>query len=76
MFVATSSGATWIYASRDGGRTWRTPLVLPDGGKGWGDFGFTTATQGVAVEGLPSLGSHLYMTRTGGRHWFRVRFKA
>jgi photosystem II stability/assembly factor-like uncharacterized protein len=74
MVVASSSAATWIYASGDGGRTWRTALFLSDGGKGWGDFGFTTATQGVAVEGLPSMGSHLYMTRTGGRHWFRVRF--
>ncbi len=44
VFVATSSAATWIYASTDGGRHWRTNLFLGDAGKGWSDFGFTTAT--------------------------------
>jgi photosystem II stability/assembly factor-like uncharacterized protein len=74
VFIATSSGATWIYASSNGGRTWQTVLTLPDGGAGWSDFGFTTATQGVAVEGRPDIGSHLYMTRDNGRSWSRARF--
>ena len=26
LFVATSSGATWIYVSNDGGRHWRISL--------------------------------------------------
>jgi photosystem II stability/assembly factor-like uncharacterized protein len=66
--------ATWIYASSNGGQTWQTVLTLPDGGAGLSDFGFTTATQGVAVEGRPDIGSHLYMTRDSGRSWSRARF--
>jgi hypothetical protein len=74
LFIATASGATWIYASSDGGRRWHNSLALDDGGKGWADFGFTTAAQGVAIEGVPSLGSHLYLTRNSGASWARVRF--
>ncbi len=74
IFVATSSAATWIYASTDAGRHWRTNLFLGDGGKGWSDFGFTTATQGVAIEGRPFNGSHLYLTRNAGASWHKVRF--
>ncbi|MGO8961672.1 MAG: WD40/YVTN/BNR-like repeat-containing protein [Streptosporangiaceae bacterium] len=74
LFVATSSGATWLYASTDGGRRWHDNLTLDDGGKGWSDFGFTTATQGVAIEGRPSDGSHLYLTRNTGQTWHKVRF--
>ncbi len=74
LAVATSSGATWVYVSTDGGRRWHTRLDLTDGGKGWFDFGFTTATQGFALEGTPQFGSHLYMTSNGGQTWHRVRF--
>jgi photosystem II stability/assembly factor-like uncharacterized protein len=74
LFVATSSGATWIYVSDNGGRTWRNALTLDDGGKGWSDFGFTTASQGLAVEGTPSMGSALYLTRDAGRVWLPVHF--
>jgi hypothetical protein len=74
VFIATNSGATWIYASSNGGQTWQTVLTLPDGGAGLSDFGFTTATQGVAIEGRPDIGSHLYMTRDSGRIWSRARF--
>jgi hypothetical protein len=74
LLIATSSGATWIYASSDGGQTWQTALTLSDGGAGLTDFGFTTATQGVAVEGRPDFGSHLYMTKDSGQSWVRVRF--
>ncbi|HUJ07377.1 MAG TPA: hypothetical protein VLX31_14805 [Streptosporangiaceae bacterium] len=74
VFIATASGATWLYVSTDGGRHWRNSLLLDDGGKGWADFGFTTASQGVAVEGVPALGSHMYMTYNSGRSWHRVTF--
>ncbi len=74
IFVASSSAANFIYVSRNGGRTWRSALFLADGGQGWTDFGFTTATQGVVVEGIPADGSHLYMTRNAGRTWGRIGF--
>jgi photosystem II stability/assembly factor-like uncharacterized protein len=74
LFVATSSGATWIYVSDNGGRTWRNALTLDDGGKGWSDFGFTTASQGLAIEGTPAMGSVLYLTWNAGRTWHPVRF--
>ncbi len=74
LFVATSSAATWLYGSTDGGRHWHDSLTLDDGGKGWSDFGFTTATQGVAIEGRPVNGSHMYLTRDSGRRWHKVRF--
>lgn len=74
LFVATASGATWLYVSSDGGHRWGNSLTLVDGGKGWNDFGFTTAGQGVAIEGTPAVGSRLYMTGNGGASWHKVRF--
>jgi hypothetical protein len=74
LFVATASAATWLYVSTDGGHHWHSSLSFADGGKGWSDFGFTTAVQGVAVEGRPAIGSHMYITRNGGTSWHRVTF--
>lgn len=74
LFVATSSGATWLYVSTNGGRSWHQRLWLADGGKGWSDFGFTTATQGVAVEGRPALGSRMFLTKNAGATWQAVTF--
>jgi photosystem II stability/assembly factor-like uncharacterized protein len=74
LFIATASGATWLDVSSNGGRRWRDNLTLDDGGLGWSDFGFTTATQGVAIEGRPALGSHLWMTTNAGRSWHKVKF--
>jgi hypothetical protein len=74
LFIATASGATWLYVSYDGGRRWHHNLTLGDGGLGWNDFGFTTASRGVAVAGNPSFGSHLWMTTNAGRKWHKVTF--
>ena len=73
-FVAAASGASFLYGSFDGARQWRSVLTLFDGGLGWSDFGFTTATQGVAVEGRPPQPSRLWMTRDGGHTWSAVAF--
>jgi hypothetical protein len=74
IFIATSSGATWLDVSSNGGRTWGETLRLFDGGLGWSDFGFTTPGQGAAIEGNPAGGSRMYMTWDAGRTWHKIRF--
>jgi YVTN family beta-propeller protein len=82
VLIATSSIAISIDASGNGGRTWHTALELGGAGNNdWNDFGFTTATQGVALEGMAGetnrlVPGHLYMTRNSGRSWLRVHFRA
>jgi hypothetical protein len=75
LFLASASAASWIYFSIDGGRRWHNELMLSDGGLGWNDFGFTTPSRGVAVEGTSAYGStHLWLTRNGGFSWGTVKF--
>jgi photosystem II stability/assembly factor-like uncharacterized protein len=78
LAIATSSGASEIYRTTDGGATWQTVLQLDDGGLGWGDFGFTDATHGLAVHGPVAFASSgsgltdpgtLFMTSDGGASW-------
>ncbi len=73
--VPAASGASFVYRSADGGHTWATPLNQGDGGVGYFDVGFTTATQGVAVYGNPAQGnSSLLMTHDAGVTWKPVTF--
>jgi photosystem II stability/assembly factor-like uncharacterized protein len=74
IFIATFSGATWLDVSGNAGRTWSQALRLLDGGLGWSDFGFTTASQGAAIEGNPAQGSRMYMTWDAGLAWHTVTF--
>lgn len=82
VVIAASSGASELYRSADGGNTWRTALMEPDGGAGWADLGFTTATDGVVVHG-PAIRDggrdgrpgQLLLTDDGGRTWRRVAFR-
>jgi photosystem II stability/assembly factor-like uncharacterized protein len=78
IFLATSSAATWLDVSGDGGTTWNTALTINDGGLGWSDFGFTTPTQGVAIEGHPGNPvngtSTMYMTLDAGQTWHQITF--
>jgi photosystem II stability/assembly factor-like uncharacterized protein len=79
IVVAAASGASWLYASFDGGRTWSTVLTdTQGGGAPWEDLGFTNQEQGVVVEGVvgqggPS-GSRLFFTHDGGHTWSAVTF--
>ena len=73
--VPAASGASYVYRSADGGHTWSAPLNQGDGGVGYFDVGFTTATQGVAVYGNPAQGnSSLLMTHDAGATWKPVTF--
>jgi hypothetical protein len=74
IFIATWSAATWLDVSGNGGRTWSEALRLLDGGLGWSDFGFTTSSQGAAIEGNPAQGSRMYMTWDAGLAWDPVTF--
>jgi hypothetical protein len=75
IFLATFSGATWLDVSGDGGSTWGSALTIDDGGLGWSDFGFTTPTQGVAIEGnTVSASSTMYMTWDAGQTWHKITF--
>jgi hypothetical protein len=74
IFIATFSGATWLDVSGNGGRTWNQALRLLDGGLGWSDFGFTTPSQGAAIEGNLAQGSRMYMTWDAGLAWHTLTF--
>jgi hypothetical protein len=77
IFLATYSAATMLDVSSNGGHTWSTALYLEDGGLGWSDFGFTTPSQGVAIEhpANPASGtSTMYMTWDAGQTWHQITF--
>jgi photosystem II stability/assembly factor-like uncharacterized protein len=87
LAIATSSGASEVYRSVDGGATWTTPLSLSDGGEGWGDFGFTDSANGLAIHApigryqtvsagspTPTGTGSLYLTSNGGATWSPVVF--
>ena len=69
VFVTAASGASDVYRSSNGGRTWAT-RTFNDGGAGLYDFRFVTPSFGVAVEGQPQDGSSsLLVTNNGGVSW-------
>ena len=75
LVVASASGASFLYATFDGGNSWQTVLNSTTGGQAWHDLGFTTAQQGVAIEGDPATPpSQLWMTRDGGHFWQPITF--
>jgi len=77
LTIATTSAASWLYYSADNGKTWRTVVTYLDGGAGWNDLGFTTASDGVVIHGHPTYGDmpgQLLMTENGGLTWHAIRF--
>jgi len=78
LVISAASGASELYGSFDGGKTWTTvEQDTSSGGLPWDDLGFTDAAQGVVVEGevgIPGTPTHLDMTRDGGHSWTPLRF--
>ena len=76
LVIATASAASWLYYSGDGAAQWQTVLTEPDGGQGWADLGFTTASDGVVIHGPASKGfaGQLMLTQDGGLTWGQVSF--
>jgi len=81
LVVAAASGASWLYYSPDGGTRWLTAFQRGDGGVGFNDLGFTTASDGVAVygpayrDGNPDgVPGKLLLTSDGGASWTMAAF--
>lgn len=81
LVVGAESGASWLYYSDDGGAEWSTAYKAIDGGRGFNDLGFTTATDGVAVVGpaytdgnTEQAPGQLLLTSNSGATWQVVRF--
>ncbi len=81
IVIATASAASWLYLSRDSARHWSTPVTFLDGGEGWGDLGFTTASEGVVIHGpartdggSANFPGQLELTSDGGRTWHATTF--
>ncbi len=77
--VSASSGATFLYVSSNGGSSWQTVINNPNfGGAQIHDLGFTTDTQGFAVEGDATkagvVSSTFIMTRDAGLSWQTIAF--
>jgi photosystem II stability/assembly factor-like uncharacterized protein len=77
--VSAASGASWLYASFDGGATWKTVFTdTGSGGMPWYDLGFTSASFGEVIEGDPGVrgmpGSRMLVTNDGGQSWAPVSF--
>jgi photosystem II stability/assembly factor-like uncharacterized protein len=79
--IATASAASWLLHSGDAGSSWRIVHTANDGGAGWADLGFTTATDGVVVHGPANSDGNstqrpgqLFLTSDGGTTWYQVSF--
>jgi photosystem II stability/assembly factor-like uncharacterized protein len=79
--LATSSAVTVLDRSADGGRHWHAGTSFADGGAGWADLGFTTATDGVVIhgpaikdKGAKGFPGQLLLTEDGGQTWHAVVF--
>lgn len=78
IVLATASGASLLYRSTDGGRTWKTALTEDDGGVGWTDLGFTTPSQAIVVHGPPVNSGRrpgeLLLSTDAGATWRPISF--
>jgi photosystem II stability/assembly factor-like uncharacterized protein len=74
VYVTAVSGASDVYRSMNGGRTWAA-LIFDDGGAGLSDIRFTTPSFGAAIEGQPvdGVANRLLVTDNGGATWSVVK---
>ncbi|GAC1316073.1 MAG: hypothetical protein NVSMB16_13020 [Acidimicrobiales bacterium] len=68
-----ADGGAVLVDTEDGGATWTT-VFRQAGGGSWLDLGFTTATQGVAIESVTSGGTIMLLSHDGGHSWQPVTF--
>lgn len=73
--ITAASGASYVYRSASGGKTWQT-TTYSDGGLDWRDLAFASATTGYLIHfsGGPVLayGLGLLKTANAGRTWQSV----
>jgi hypothetical protein len=81
LAIATESAASWLFYSGARGTGWRIVYRQDDGGAGWADLGFTTATDGVVVSGPADSDGNathrpgqLLLSSDAGASWRPVRF--
>jgi len=81
LAIATESAASWLFYSPNAGVGWQIVNQQDDGGQGWADLGFTTATDGVVVRGPADSDGNatgrpgqLFLTDDAGASWYRVSF--
>ena len=73
LAAPASDGKGQLESTFDGGRTWT--VVTATASNAWTDLGFTSSSQGVAVQRrLDSSPGALYMTFDGGHSWRQVNF--
>jgi hypothetical protein len=81
LALATESAASWLFYSGTAGTSWQIVNQQDDGGVGWADLGFTTATDGVVVHGPADSDGNstqrpgqLFLTSDAGASWYQVSF--
>jgi photosystem II stability/assembly factor-like uncharacterized protein len=81
LAIATESAASWLFYSGNSGVSWQVVNQQDDGGMGWADLGFTTATDGVVVHGPADSDGNstqrpgqLLLTDDAGLTWHQVSF--
>lgn len=74
--LAAASGASYFYKTYDGGKTW-THATYYDGGTGFRDLAYVSATAGFAIHfsGTPMLAYSLGLMKTvnAGKSWTTVK---
>jgi hypothetical protein len=70
--MTSSSGASWIFRSADGGLTWHAALTSRDAGVGWADLAYVTRTTGWLIHGaflMTGGAGSLLQTTSAGASW-------